>query len=1065
MKTHSIETFERRAEYTKKQTLRLKIGSWNVASLNGSQDDLSSWFASPRGSKSSHEDVELYVLGLQEVVDISSATQTLRPFVDPTVATRWKESTLNAVPGGFQLVAEQQLVGLLVLIYASPALSPKISNVSTVSVGTGLLGYMGNKGAVAVRLLLGDVTRIAFVNAHMSAGDDASSLQRRNWDASQITSRAKFSAITDMMSEISGTAEALDDQDMVFWFGDLNYRIQGMSGEDVRRLLQLHSEPEEAKFIQKRDARSETLDGTSESTVDLVDPHKFDNLSDDEHIQSPDTDVDKFSSDGFTKSETSTLDGDIPDPASLQTTISSLLPHDELHAQQQAEKAFHDGWAEGPITFLPTYKYDIGNKSSFDSSEKKRCPSWCDRILYRSRASKQKADAKLHEKRKASLKDESLQANGVAAAVEDEESFFEYDPQTDGASNGKPADDVTLDADNDAASDDDIVLEWYSSFQHVTSSDHKPLGAVFSLKYNAFDPDLKAQVAQEVSREIDRLENEERPTVTFVIERSTNSDNHSAVEDADSTSQIDFGDIRFAESKTRNMTIANTGQVPASISFSGESATELLTQSELPAWLSVNIDMQESSDESVLKDDRSCILHPGDTCTVQMVLAVHDMDLVKKFNDGAEVMERIIFLRVEDGRDNFIVVKGRWLWTCFGQTMERLCRIPEGGIRQLQLQYEQKSRNADENVNVTAKCDTTIASNPDKQDEDVKWSSPRELFKLTSSIEDLVIRTIADWDMRKHEAGHDLPPWQAIAGWPFCEDSWITTTGAAAEDAAVPSSTLPKDSDLDGVKDKLRLKIYEALDTDKELTKITIDPKPPPDTHAPPKASTRTTTSLTLMTETLAETLLLFLHSLVEGIITPQAWEQIEPIIPLKVNSSASTSTYTSTFSPTSTTSIPTPRIFQSQSQREKEKQKEKEKDKTPTTAIDQNHEEEQQEKAEHENKRSAILEALSDSATTSCRSVSFVIVTAMISRVVAELNPTRDTADENSSDSVAPGSNRGVSAGGTAPVVMKDDLSQRKIAALMADVLVRVPEAPRMREREKRALGEKKVGLVELFL
>lgn len=36
---------------------------------------------------------------------------------------------------------------------------------------------------------------------------------------------------------------------------------------------------------------------------------------------------------------------------------------------------------EAPITFAPTYKYNRGS-TEYDSSEKKRIPAWCDRILY-----------------------------------------------------------------------------------------------------------------------------------------------------------------------------------------------------------------------------------------------------------------------------------------------------------------------------------------------------------------------------------------------------------------------------------------------------------------------------------------------------------------------------------------------------------------------------------------------------------------------------------------------------------------------------------------------------------
>ncbi|KAI9357293.1 Endonuclease/exonuclease/phosphatase [Zopfochytrium polystomum] len=60
-----------------------------------------------------------------------------------------------------------------------------------------------------------------------------------------------------------------------------------------------------------------------------------------------------------------------------------LLDNDQLGKQRQSNTYFgFRGYSEGPINFAPTFKYDILSKS-YDSSEKKRVPAYCDRILWR----------------------------------------------------------------------------------------------------------------------------------------------------------------------------------------------------------------------------------------------------------------------------------------------------------------------------------------------------------------------------------------------------------------------------------------------------------------------------------------------------------------------------------------------------------------------------------------------------------------------------------------------------------------------------------------------------------
>lgn len=694
--------YERRAEYTRPRTVRIKVGSWNTAAQKGTEQDVGGWFIKgkgveealaglgvsqpgehdagdresvasqearharytptiPRhdaGSVPGAEEVDIYVLGLQEIVDISSAAEALRPYTDPSVANKWKASLQGALPEGYQLVAEQQLIGLWLVVYASPEIFPQIKNVSTTSVGTGLMGYMGNKGAVTARIVLGETTRLVFINSHLAAGADKASLERRNWDAAQINSRTRFDPIVDSLSGSQSTSEGLGGEEFAFWFGDLNYRLEGMPGDDVRRLLTVHTK-------------------------------NMDHEGDDRPSTSGDS--------GYGSKTSSEATGDaVPlppdlDPASLQTTITSLLPHDELHQQMKAGKAFHDGWQEGPIRFLPSYKYDVGKVGLFDSSEKRRCPSWCDRILYRTRAAKQRYDAKLKEQEEARKKDEEMKAKGMGMP-NDEDVLYDYDPDTDGDTYDDNDDNDDPEPEPITTKDDlsaEILLEYYTTHMRILSSDHKPLDAVFSLSYDAVVPDLKTAVHAEVARELDRQENEGRPSIAVVVDRTTGS--LSSEDDGKTDSAFegaDFGDVKFTKSKKRNITIANTGRVPATFGFADRPVDHDQQAGPFPPWLSVTFDREPDKRDSTSPDDvhEQYTLAPADVVNAELKLKIDNISAVRNLNDGDTMLDEVLVLRVESGRDHFLPIRAHWLQSALARSIDKLIKIPEGGIRKLQHQ-------------------------------------------------------------------------------------------------------------------------------------------------------------------------------------------------------------------------------------------------------------------------------------------------------------------------------------------------------------------------------------------
>ncbi|TGZ77171.1 DNase I-like protein [Ascodesmis nigricans] len=68
-----------------------------------------------------------------------------------------------------------------------------------------------------------------------------------------------------------------------------------------------------------------------------------------------------------------------------QNDLAPLLERDQLLVERRKNPGFRlRVFNEASITFAPTYKYDVGT-DIYDTSEKKRVPAWCDRVLYRGR--------------------------------------------------------------------------------------------------------------------------------------------------------------------------------------------------------------------------------------------------------------------------------------------------------------------------------------------------------------------------------------------------------------------------------------------------------------------------------------------------------------------------------------------------------------------------------------------------------------------------------------------------------------------------------------------------------
>ncbi|GAA0174949.1 phosphatase [Lithospermum erythrorhizon] len=172
-------------------------------------------------------------------------------------------------------IISKQMVGIYVSIWVRKRLRRCINNLEVSPVGVGLMGYLGNKGSVSVSMSLYQ-TRLCFVCSHLSSGQKEGAEERRNSDVFEILRRTHFSSALGTVQPLT-----IPSHDQVFWFGDLNYRIN-MADEEVRKLVANENWDELLNYDQlcKELRRGHVFDGWKEGIINFAPTYKYEYDSD-----------------------------------------------------------------------------------------------------------------------------------------------------------------------------------------------------------------------------------------------------------------------------------------------------------------------------------------------------------------------------------------------------------------------------------------------------------------------------------------------------------------------------------------------------------------------------------------------------------------------------------------------------------------------------------------------------------------------------------------------------------------------------------------------------------------
>ncbi|XP_072839388.2 phosphatidylinositol 4,5-bisphosphate 5-phosphatase A [Pogona vitticeps] len=190
---------------------RITVVTWNVGTAMPPSDVTSLLHLNTGDSN----DTDMISIGLQEVNSMIN-----KRLKDALFTDQWSELFMEVLsPFNFVLVSTVRMQGVILMVFAKYYHLPFLQDIQTDCTRTGLGGYWGNKGGVSVRLsIFGHM--VCFLNCHLPAHMEKA--EQRLED---------FTTILHLQQFEGPSASGILDHDLVFWFGDLNFRIESL---DIR---------------------------------------------------------------------------------------------------------------------------------------------------------------------------------------------------------------------------------------------------------------------------------------------------------------------------------------------------------------------------------------------------------------------------------------------------------------------------------------------------------------------------------------------------------------------------------------------------------------------------------------------------------------------------------------------------------------------------------------------------------------------------------------------------------------------------------------------------------------
>ncbi|CAI5719072.1 unnamed protein product [Hyaloperonospora brassicae] len=201
----------------------------------------------------------------------------------------------------------------------------------------------------------------------------------------------------------------------------------------------------------------------------------------------------------------------------------------------------------------------------------------------------------------------------------------------------------------------DVKLISYDSVPALEMSDHKPVHAFFDVQVKYQVESKRNDVMRDIMMQLDKWENDNMPKVRLLQE------------DGDTTSSgvYLFPQLKFGVEQRKKVIVENTGLVVTHFRF----IPKLEDVAVCKSWLSVT--------------PMFGMIPPREKMEICITALVNE-DVAHGLTSGVESLDDTMILRVENGRDYFLVVSGQYANSCFGSSIEQLLASSEP-IRDVEL--------------------------------------------------------------------------------------------------------------------------------------------------------------------------------------------------------------------------------------------------------------------------------------------------------------------------------------------------------------------------------------------